>query len=275
MLDIIVETLIDSIKLLPFLFIAFLIIEYIENKMNKKATKAVSKSQKLGPLVGSLLGAVPQCGFSVVATNLYVTRIITLGTLISIYLSTSDEMLPILISNKADISIILSLLGLKVIIGMLSGFIIDLVIHKKEEAEFSLCEEEHCDCQDSIFKSALKHTLKIFCFILIISLVINVLLEYFHDYLFSSVIKKNKIISPFISSLIGLIPSCASSVALTEFYLNDIISFGTVLAGLLTNSGLSLLILFRTNKNIKENIGILLLVYFLGSISGLIINLIY
>ena len=156
MLDIIQDTLLDTVKLLPFLFVTFLIIEYIEHKINNK--KIITKSKKFGPFFGSLLGVIPQCGISASATNLYATRIITLGTLISVYLSTSDEMLPILIANKADTSIILKILGLKFIIGMISGFIIDLILRKKEQPQIeSLCVHDHCNCNHnhSIIKSAI------------------------------------------------------------------------------------------------------------------------
>ena len=127
MIDIIKDTLIDGLKLIPFLFIAFLIIEFIEHKLDNKSKTIISKSGKVGPLVGGILGLFPQCGFSVMATNLYITRIITLGTLISIYLSTSDEMLPLLISHNTDISIIIKILAIKLLVGVICGFIIDFI----------------------------------------------------------------------------------------------------------------------------------------------------
>ena len=130
MLDVIVDTLLDGIKLIPFLFIAFLILELLEHKLSGKNKKIIEKSGKFGPIIGSMLGAFPQCGFSVAATNFYATRIITLGTLISIYLSTSDEMLPLLISEGVDIKLIIKVLGIKILIGMISGFIMDLIFRK-------------------------------------------------------------------------------------------------------------------------------------------------
>ena len=133
MIEIIKDTIIDSIKLIPFLFIAFLIIELIEHKLSKKSTQMIYKSGKFGPIIGSILGAFPQCGFSVMATNLYITRIISLGTLVAIYLSTSDEMLPIFLSEKVDLLDIAKILLLKILIGMIVGFIIDLVLRKKEK----------------------------------------------------------------------------------------------------------------------------------------------
>lgn len=274
MRDVIMETIIDGLKLLPFLFITFVIIELLEHKLNNK--KIITKAGKFGPIVGSLLGAVPQCGFSVSATNLYATRILSLGTLISIYLSTSDEMLPVLLSEGADISLILKILGLKVIIGMFCGFIIDLIFRKKEsKLEFNdLCEKSHCHCEKSIFKSAIKHTINIFIFIIMISFVINLGFEYLGEDIISKIFMKDSFISPFICSLFGLIPNCAASVALTEFYLNNTLTFGSAMAGLLTGSGVAIMVLFKVNKNMKENIKIISLIYLIGSISGVIINLI-
>ena len=277
MLDIILDTLIDGLKLIPFLFVAFIIIELIEHKLSKKNKKAVTKAGKFGPLVGGLLGAIPQCGFSVMATNLYATRIITLGTLISIYLSTSDEMLPIMLSHKAATPLIIKIILTKVIIGIIYGFLIDLVLRKKvvkkEKEKFDMCEEEHCDCKHGILKSSIKHTLTTTLFILATTLILNTLMEVFGEDLLSKVLLKNTIFGSFITSLISLIPNCGSSVVVTELYLKNAITYGSMLGGLLTGSGVGLLILFRVNKNMKENIKILTLVYFLGAITGVLIDL--
>ena len=275
MLDIIQDTLLDTVKLLPFLFVTFLIIEYIEHKINNK--KIITKSKKFGPLFGSLLGVIPQCGISASATNLYATRIITLGTLISVYISTSDEMLPILIANKTNLGTIFKILGLKFLIGMISGFIIDLILRKKEKLEVKqLCERDHCNCNHnhSIIKSALKHTLSITLFIMIFSFIINIIFEYLGESFLENLFMKNTIFSYFLSSLVGLIPNCGASVLITELYINNTITLGATLSGLLTGAGIGLLILFKTNKNIKENITIISIIYLIGIISGIIIDLI-
>lgn len=274
MLEVIKDTLLDTVKLLPFLFVAFLIIEFIEHKLSNKQENIISKSGKLGPIIGSLLGAVPQCGFSVLATNLYVTRIISLGSLISIYLSTSDELIPLMISHNAPITKILSIVSIKVVIGIISGFLIDLFIRKTAKSDFVLCEEEECDCDHSIIKSSLIHTLKIAFFILIITFLINVLFHYADLSFLESALKNNKILTPFIASLIGLIPNCASSVMISELYLNNLISLGTTLSGLLTGSGVAIMVLIRKNKNISENIFIIGLIYVIGVIWGLLFNFI-
>lgn len=274
MLEVIQDTLLDTIKLLPFLFVAFLIIEFIEHKLSNKQENIISKSGKLGPIVGALLGAVPQCGFSVLATNLYVTRIISLGSLISIYLSTSDELIPLMISHHAPLMKILSIVSIKVVIGIISGFLIDLFIRKTTKSDFVLCEDEDCDCDHSIIKSSLIHTLKIAFFILIITFLINILFHFVDLSFLESALKNNKILTPFIASLIGLIPNCASSVMISELYLNNLISLGTTLSGLLTGSGVAIMVLVRKNKNISENLFIIGLIYIIGVIWGLLFNFI-
>ncbi len=277
MKEVILDTIVDSLKLIPFLLVAFLIIELLEHKLNNKTKNIITKSKKIGPIIGSLLGVIPQCGFSVMATNLYITRIITLGTLISIYLSTSDEMLIIMISEKVEISLILKILLIKIFFGIVYGLIIDKIINKKKkdkETNYELCDEEHCDCNHSILLSAIKHTLHITLFIFIITLIINTVFTLLGDNYLSKILLNNSILSPFITSLIGLIPNCAASVILTELYLNSTISLGALIGGLLTSSGSSLLVLIKNNKNQKENLSIILLLYTLGVLSGIIIELI-
>lgn len=278
MIDIILETLLDGIKLVPFLFGAFLIIELLEHRFSKKSKNVIMKSGNIGPLVGSALGLFPQCGFSVMATNLYTTRIITLGTLISIYLSTSDEMLPILISQKADLSTIVTLLLIKFVIGMISGFVIDFVMRKsnqKRKINYEICDEEHCDCHNGgLIKSTIKHTLNTVLFILIVSFILNVLMEIVGEENLSKIFLKNSIYGPFVSSIVGLIPNCASSVMITELYLGGVISLGATISGLLTGSGVAILLLFKENKDIKENLMILGLLYGIGVVSGIIIEII-
>ena len=277
MKEIILDTILDSLKLIPFLFVAFLIIELIEHKLTDKNRNILAKSKKIGPILGSLLGAVPQCGFSVMATNLYVTRIITLGTLISIYLSTSDEMLIVMLSENIDISLIIKIILIKIIFGIIYGLIIDkIAINKKtkEEENYEICNDEHCDCKHGIVLSSIKHTIHITLFIFIITLILNTIFNYVGEDYLSKIFLTNTIFGTFITSLIGLIPNCASSVILTELYINNSISIGALIGGLLTSSGTSLLVLFKNNKNIKENLKIVLLLYSLGVISGIIIELI-
>lgn len=279
MLEIIEETLIDAIKLLPFLFITYILMEYIEHKTSKKSKETIKKSGKFGPAVGSFLGIFPQCGFSVSATNLYAARVITLGTLIAVYLSTSDEMLPIFISEAVPISIILKILGIKFLIGIIAGFIIDFVLRimnkdkNEEEKIVDLCEKEHCHCEHGITKSALKHTLNIFLFIIIVTLIINMIIHFVGEDRIAGFLQNRPVIGPVIAGVIGLIPNCAASVIITQMYLENVISFATLMSGLLVGAGVGLAVLFKTNKGIKQNIKIVLLLYLIGVISGIIIEL--
>jgi hypothetical protein len=280
-IDIVLDTLLDGLKLIPFLFIAFLIIELIEHKLSKKSEKIIAKAGKAGPLIGGLLGGIPQCGFSVVATNLYITRIISLGTLISIYLSTSDEMIPVLLSSDAPITKVLSLVGIKILIGMVVGFVIDLIVretHKKDKKtkeDFHVCEDEHCHCEKGIITSSIIHTLKTLGFILLVTFALNIIFGYvFSEEAVESFMEAHKLLAPMLASLIGLIPNCGSSVMISSIYAEGVITFGTAMAGLLTNSGLAILVLFRQNKNMKENLKIIALIYFLGILFGYIFNLI-
>ena len=266
MVELIIETLIDSIKLLPFLFITYLLMEYIEHKTSKKAKETIKKSGKFGPAVGGFLGIFPQCGFSVSATNLYAARVITLGTLIAVYLSTSDEMLPIFISQSVPAITILKILGVKFVIGMIAGFIIDFVlklvnINKNEEKIIDICEKEHCHCEHGIIKSALKHTINIFLFIILISLIINIVIYFIGEDSIAGFLQNRPIIGPMISGIIGLIPNCAASVIITQMYLENVISFATLMSGLLVGAGVGLAVLFRINKGIKQNLFITLLLY--------------
>ena len=281
MLHVLEHTLIDTIKLLPFLFLAYLVIEYIEQKAGDKTTHIIQKAGKFGPVLGGLLGVVPQCGFSAAASNLYAGRIVTMGTLIAIFLSTSDEMLPILISEAVPVGTITTILLIKLGIAIVVGMLVDLIFRKKKvedskEEIHKLCDEEHCHCEESgIFKSSLIHTLQIFVYILIISFVLNLIIHYVGEENIASLVLNVPVVGPLISSLVGLIPNCASSVILTQLYLENIISMGSMIAGLLVNSGIGILILFRVNKSKKENFTILGILYLVGAISGIILDLIF
>ena len=280
MLEIIEDTLIDSIKLLPFLFLTYLLMEYIEHKTKEKTKETIKKSGKFGPLIGGVLGIVPQCGFSVSATNLYAARVITLGTLIAVYLSTSDEMLPIFISEAVPTSTILKILGIKLLIGVVAGFIIDIVIRfvKKEKQEeekiVDLCEKEHCHCENGIVKSALKHTINIFIFIVIITFIINLVIYFIGEDTIAGFLRNQPILGPVIAGIVGLIPNCASSVILTQMYLENVISAATMISGLLVGAGVGLAVLFKTNKGIKQNLKITAMLYGIGVLSGIVIGLI-
>lgn len=278
MLEIIMDTLLDSIKLLPFLFLTYLVMEYMEHRMGEKAKSAIEKSGLLGPFWGGIIGIFPQCGFSAAASNLYAGRIITLGTLIAIFLSTSDEMLPILISEQTPLSLILKLLGIKVVIGIAAGFLIDLFIRKRhihthEHMDIHhVCEHKHCRCEEGIFKSALRHTLQIFFFLVIISFVLNSVIYYAGEDFIANLILNKPMLGHLLSGIIGLIPNCAASVILTQLYLQGLMTLGTMMSGLLAGTGVGLLVLFRVNDNLKENLKITALLYAIGVAAGLLLD---
>lgn len=280
MTEILLDTMIDSIKILPFLFITYFIMEYIEHKMSEKSKETIKKAGKWGPLLGSTVGIIPQCGFSASATNLYSARVISLGTLIAVYLSTSDEMIPVFISESVPILTLIKILAIKFVIGIIFGCIIDLFVRArkkdgKEEKIEEMCEHEHCHCEkNGILKSAIKHTINILIYIFIITLIINFVVELVGEDNIATFVGNHAILGPAISSLIGLIPNCAASVIITNLYIQNIINGASLIAGLLTGAGVGLIILFKTNKNIKENFAIVGLLYVIGVLSGIVLQVI-
>lgn len=279
-LDLLLDSLIDNIKILPVLFLTFLLMEYIEDKMKDSTRRKMKEAGKFGPIFGSILGAVPQCGFSAAASNLYAGRVITLGTLMAIFLSTSDEMLPIMISEAASPVLIAKVLGLKVAYGMIAGFIIDYVVDKvikvpKKDIDIEhFCEHEHCECgKEGILPPAIKHTAKIFLFLFVISFAIGLAIEYCGLEAISQSVLNGTVIGPVISGIIGLIPNCASSVFITALYLEGGISFGTLMSGLLVGAGVGILVLVRVNENKKENAAIIGILYLIGTFGGILLNI--
>lgn len=242
----------------------------------------------MGHLLERECGILPQCGFSASATNLYSSRLISIGTLIAVYLSTSDEMIPIFISEAMPISLMFEILGLKLILGIIWGFIIDFIFKKfifkesskdKEMAEDNIdeiCEDEHCHCHEQgIVKASLVHTLNITIYIFIITLIINFIISLIGEGNIENFIKNNIFLGPVISSLIGLIPNCAASVIITNLYIENVINMASLISGLLTGAGVGLLVLFKTNKkHLKENICITVMMYVIGVISGLVLQFI-
>ena len=278
-LDALTDTLIDSIKLLPFLFLTYLLMEYIEHKAGKKSEGMIKKSGKYGPIVGSILGIFPQCGFSAAAANFYAGRIITLGTLFAIFLSTSDEMLPILISEQVPAAMIIKILGTKILIGILFGFLVDAIVRKKGAKEEELkidhmCDHEHCHCREGkILKSACIHTVQVFVFIVVISFMLNLLIGYVGQEKIGNFMTSVPAMGILLSGLIGMIPNCAASVVITQLYLGGLLSAGAMMTGLLVGSGIGLLVLFRVNEDYRENIGILASLYGIGIVCGFVIDL--
>lgn len=279
-LDIILDALLDSAKMLPFLYLTFLLMEFIEHHAADKLALTLEKaghSNIGGAAVGAALGCVPQCGFSIAASNLFSSRIIGAGTLMAVFISTSDEAIPILLAHPDQISSLWKLIAAKFIIaiiaGALFGILIKLFVKEPDDAEFDqICTTCGCD-NHSIWLSAFHHTLEIFVFILIVNLIMNSIMEFAGQDNVSAFLNGIGFLQPFASALVGLIPNCAASVIITELYASGSISFGTAVGGLCTGAGVGLAVLFRTNKNLKENIIFLVYLYFIGVLSGSVLNL--
>lgn len=273
----------DNLKIIPFLFVTYCIMEYMEEKMAERSEDAIKYSGKTGPLFGGLLGIIPQCGFSAAAASFYSGGVITLGTLLAIFLSTSDEMLPILISETVPVMSIVKILGMKALIGVIAGFLVDFGLHKIGKGHVvqkhihDLCEQEHCHCEEeeaSIWKSALVHTVKVFGFIFVMTVFLNLILECGGETALEWVANNHSVLAAVLTGLVGLVPNCAASVIITQLYLKQFISAGAMMAGLLVSAGVGVLVLFRTNRPLKQNIKITGLLYAIGVIAGLLIDLV-
>ena len=291
MWETILDCLLDSLKdcgmMLPILFLAYLLMEFIEQRAGEKINRVVAKVGVAGPALGGLLGAVPQCGFSGAIAGFYAAGIVTLGTLLSVFLSTSDEMLPILISSVGTESgvtpgVIVKILLFKVIGGVIAGFVIDLVLRliRRQRATGSehihdFCEQEHCDCEENIWISALKHTAKVIVLIFAVTFAINLIFEVWGEEFFRSIVVNVPVVGEAILSLIGLIPNCAASVLITDLYVEGVVTAGQMIAGLMANAGVGLLVLFRLNRKVKENLMIVGLLYLCAVVLGTVTSLIW
>ena len=270
----------DTLYLIPFLFVTYLVMEWLEHKTGGKAQAAVQRAGAAGPIVGAVVGVVPQCGFSAVAATLWAGRVITLGTLFAVFLSTSDEMLPIFIAEQVPLIVILKILGAKIVVGMVMGFVVDagMRLARRIDAPLhihDLCERDHCHCHDGeggILKSALKHTLQVTVFIFVITIVLNGVLEVVGEDALGEFLSANPVRSVFGSALVGLVPNCAASVVIAQLYVSGVLGSGAMLAGLLVSAGVGLLVLVRTNRHWKQNVAIIVGLYAMGVFWGLIAN---
>lgn len=272
MINVIADSFIDSVKLIPFLFVTYLIMECLEHKAGDKMQAIIRRAGKGGPIIGGILGVFPQCGFSTAASNLYAGRIITVGTLMAVFLSTSDEMLPIMISENVGAQMIIRILALKVLVAALVGFAVDYIFRKsnKDIKIGHLCEQHHCHCENGIWKSALHHTAEIFLYILLVSLVLNWLIALIGEDVLGGVILNRPIIGTLIAGLVGFIPNCAASVIITQLYLRGVLGAGAMIAGLLTGTGVGFLVLIRVNDNRRENLTLAGLLYLTGVLAGIV-----
>ncbi len=278
--DLLFDAILDSVKLLPFLFITYLVMEWLEHRTGSRTQAAIRRAGKTGPFLGGVLGVFPQCGFSAAASNLYAGGVITAGTLAAVYLSTSDEMLPIFVSWDVPARTILKILFLKMLFGIISGFVLDFLYRNliRKEIRYknihSMCESEHCHCEEGIFISAVRHTLQITLFIFLITLVLNGVIMGIGEENLSGFLLNMPVIGELLAGLVGLIPNCAASVVISQMYLEGLIGAGPMMSGLLASAGVGILILCRMNKkHKKQNVGIIAFVY-LASVSwGILIDI--
>jgi hypothetical protein len=280
---VVLHTLLEAVKIIPFLFLAYLLMEYLEHRAGNSAERLLGGSGKVGPLIGGALGALPQCGFSAAAAGLYSGRIITLGTLIAVCLSTSDEMLPIMISripNGLSVGFILAVLGGKLLIGVLAGFCVDLILRafacgKGEQTPQieELCERERCNCGGGFWGSALKHTLYTSLFLIAVIFALNTVIFCIGEERLAALVLDKPILSNLLAATLGLIPNCASSVLLTELHLSGVISLGSMFSGLLANAGVGTVVLFRQNRPVWDSLRVIALLWGIGALVGLLMDL--
>lgn len=275
--EVVLDGLLDTLKLLPFLFLTYLVMETLEHHAAARAERLIRRAGRLGPLFGGLLGLVPQCGFSAAAAGFYAGRIVTVGTLVAVFLSTSDEMLPILLLGGVSFVGVLKILLLKLAVAVSVGFSIDLLLRRRRGAgELSveqICEREHCHCERGVWLSALRHTMGIALFLFVVTSAINALVFWMGEDAPASLLTAYPYVTLPACALIGLIPNCAASVALAQLYADGLISLGSMLAGLLPGAGVGLLVLFRVNRRLSENLAILAVLVLTGVLFGLIFDL--
>lgn len=270
-LDLLLDALKDSVKLLPFLFLAYLLMEAAEHHISEKMEQRLQSMGKLGPIVGALLGCVPQCGFSATASNLYAAGLVSRGTLLAVFLSTSDEAIPLMLGSEQGRKMILPLLLCKVLIGIVAGMLVDALLRRygKPRELHDLCEHCGCNEESGILKPALWHTVHIFLFILALNVVLNVAIALLGQERIASLLLSGSVLQPFAAALIGLIPNCAASVMLTQLYLAGTVSFGSCLAGLCSGAGIGLAVLLRMNRSRRENVQIIVTLYLVSALCGL------
>lgn len=315
LLDVLTESVIDTLKLIPFLFLTYLAMEALEHSASHHVRAAVEKSGKAGPVVGSILGALPQCGFSAMAATLYAGRVVTAGTLVAVILSTSDEMIPVFVAHQESPTRLFGILALKVIVGIVAGLLVDValrMLHRTGDGHthiHELCERAHCHCEDvedengsaeaeaqtaaagehddvarehahghdhhglwPIVRSALVHTVQVTVFIFLVAFVFGLLIEGVGEDAIGELLADHPVRATFIAALVGLIPNCGASVALTELFLDGTLAAGPMVAGLLVSGGVGLLVLWRTNADLRQNAAVTGVVYAVGVAVGLLVG---
>lgn len=339
----------DTLALVPFLFVTYIALEALEHAAGARANAVVRRAGTAGPVVGALLGVVPQCGFSAMAATLYAGRVVTLGTLVAVFLSTSDEMLPMLVAEQVEAGLLFRVLGLKVLVALITGVVVDLAIRALrrnarvhaflrrtvlsvrrdgmeadvvdqmaeggETAEHicRLCEQDHCGCGHrhvhahggehghehadghvsgcdhghghghdhghaggrfgivgSIVMSAVSHTVQVSLFIFLVTFALVLVLETVGEDAMAAFLSGNQLLAVFASALVGLVPNCSASVVITQLYLEGVLGFAPLMAGLLASAGVGYLVLFRTNRHPRENTVIVAGLFLVACVWGLV-----
>ena len=277
----IIDTIKDTLTLIPFLFLTYIAMEWLERRTEDQSVDLLARIGKFGHVAGAGIGLIPQCGFSAAAASLYSGGVITAGTLMAVFLSTSDEMLPIFLSSSVGAGTIGKILAAKFVIALISGIMVDLIaglVHHKSETKHihDLCEREHCGCEDEeggILHSALIHTLKITGFIFVISLVLSLLMEFIGEGVMASFLTDAPIAGTIVTAVIGLSPNCAASVVIAQMYLEGLLTCGQLMSGLLVGAGVGLLVLVRTNNKSRENAKVIGTLLALGIAWGILIDM--
>lgn len=311
--DVLVDSIHDTLELIPFLFVTYLAMETLEHTAAGKAERIIARADKSGPVVGALLGALPQCGFSAMAGTLYAARVVSAGTLVAVILSTSDEMIPVFVAHEQPVGRLLAIMGTKVAIGLVVGLLVDVVLRALHRAGdghahiAELCQAAHCDCDEiegeepdgpgedasaaadahghsnshshgrgervwHIVRSALIHTAEVTFFIFLVTLAFGLVIELAGTDAIAHALGVHPLRATLLAALIGLIPNCGASVAITELYLAGSLGAGPMMAGLLVSGGMGLLVLFRTNRDMRQNVAITAFIYVVGVVCGLVVS---
>ena len=278
MLHILEHALKDMFPMLPFLFLTYLLMEFIEHKNNDRFEKFLINARKLGPIIGSLLGIITQCGFSVIASGLYMNKSITLGTLLSVFIATSDEAIPILISRPEQLSTLTAIIIIKIILGIVVGYIVDFLINQHHLKDNHSLHDIHEECEEEkhghgIVYLAFIHTVKIFIFVFIVNFLLTYFIEVVGEDTLSYILVNGSFLQPILAAITGFIPNCASSVILSQLYLDHVLSFGALTAGLITSAGLGLLVLLKMYDNKKDILRIVGILFAVASLTGIILQI--
>ncbi|MFA5293480.1 MAG: putative manganese transporter [Phycisphaerae bacterium] len=295
MMEFLTEALVDTLKLLPLLVVIYFFVSFLEYRYGDRMGSILTRFGMFNPVVGAMFGCIPQCGFSVVGSALYVKRLISIGTLLAVFLSTSDEAVPVLLSMPGKAHMVWTLIAIKAGIAIIAGIGVDLLLRRlpaEKQAAPAIADnhhedehehEHHAGCcahdldeKHSKFKALvlhpLQHSIKIFIYLLVLSAILNLIIEKVGEKRIAEMLLSGTVFQPFLASLIGLIPNCFASVLLAKLFADGTISFGSLVAGLCAAGGLGLLVLVRENKSFKDTLFVIALLVVISVLAGIIIQ---